>query len=248
MAQPNSSWPRHGVSAGAATADAGTRASAATRAAAASESARTGHGTRRTRLPSRIRHASTPRMDGRSNAFVRLLDLEISLSSQYSARTHGQRGEDDFRAATGAEQLALHERVAPARPSRDLRRRPDQPGDLRVALRDPRLAAAVGAAGDLHGGHRLPRLRRRPRPQAHPAREPLRRRARADGGRHRRPAARLVLAPQVPPAVLARAHGRRLARPPLRPRRRRPATSSTPSRRWRSTSSASACSCRCSSS
>ena len=44
--------------------------------------------------------------------------------------------------------------------------------------------------------HRLPRLRRRPRAQAHPAREPVRRRPRAHGGRHRRPAARLVLAPK----------------------------------------------------
>ena len=101
-------------------------------------------------------------------------------------------------------------RVAPARPRRDLRRRPDEPGDLRVALRDPRLAAAAGrCSGTFVARHRLPRLHRRPRAQADPAREPLRRRARAHGGRHRRPAARLVLAHEVPPAVLARARGRR---------------------------------------
>jgi hypothetical protein len=61
----------------------------------------------------------------------------------------------------------------------------------------------MGAAGDRRLRDRPARGHRRHRPQAHPAREPLRRRPRAPAGRHHRPPARLVLAHALPPDVLA---------------------------------------------
>ena len=178
---------------------------------------------RRARAERKDRPRYTASTEGRSR--YGRLDLEISLFRN-TLRGPWPMGRGRLRAAAGGGAIRSGPRVAPARPRRDLRRRPDQPGDLRVALRGPRLAAAVGASGHLRARHRLPRLRRRPRAQAHPAREPLRRRAtssmEADIVAQRRV---WYWRTQVPPAVLARAHRRRLARPPLRPAAARRATS-----------------------
>ena len=88
--------------------------------------------------------ATVHRIDGRSDAGYGRLDLEISLFRN-TLRGPWPVGRGRLSAARAmAEQSRSGARVAPARPRRDLRRRAHQPGDLRVALRRPRLAAAAG--------------------------------------------------------------------------------------------------------
>ena len=111
-----------------------------------------------------------------------------------------------------------------------------------------RLAAPVGARRHVRLHHRVPRLPGRARAPSHPAREHVRRGPRARRGGHRLAAARLVLAHEVPPSLLARDRRRRRARlhvdlRDVDPRHRR--ASSSPRCRC---SSSTASSCRCCSS
>ena len=112
------------------------------------------------------------------------LDLEISLSPQPCGRTMAS-GERTTRAAAMAQQAAL------AREWRRLRRAATFVAVLTspatfVWLYDSHdWPLSWALLGTVRAGRRLPRPRRRHRAPADPAREPLRGRARARGGRHR---------------------------------------------------------------
>ena len=144
--------------------------------------------------------------EGRSR--YRRLDLEISLfrntlrglMANGERTTFGRRrvAEQPPWPASGAGS------AAPRRSSPCSRAR--RPSRCCTATHDWPLL--LGAAGHLRARSSPSAASSTSSPQADPAREPVRRRSRAARGRHRRAAARLVLAHEVPPAVLARARGR----------------------------------------
>src|SRR4051794_7119332 len=105
--------------------------------------------------------------------------------------------------------------MAPPNPRRNLRRGAHEPRDLRVLLRPARLAADLVARRHVRLRDHVPRLHGRARAPVDPAREYVRSGPRARRGGHRLAAARLVLAREVPQAVLAGGRRRHRARLPV---------------------------------
>src|SRR5690349_17958250 len=115
-------------------------------------------------------------------------------------------------------ELGPRPRPAQADPRGHHRRRPHQPGCVRLVPLPRRPERAVGASVDVRRGDRVPRPRRHRVPLVHPLAEPVRRRQGAAAGGRDRPPPGLVLALLVPAGGVDRGPRRhRLRRLPDQP-------------------------------